>query len=50
MYKDFLKFSLSAMASAFLGSHLVYLYFEPMKDFDQYVKAAEKNYKARENK
>jgi hypothetical protein len=50
MVKEFLKFSIAAMFSVFLGSHVMYLYFEPMKDFDKYVKEAEQRYKLKEAK
>lgn len=48
MSKEFIKFGLAAIASVFLGSHVMYLYFEPMKDFDKYLKEAEQKYKLKE--
>jgi len=48
MVKEFIKFSLAAIVSVFLGSHVMYLYFEPMKDFEKYVKEAEQKYKLKE--
>jgi len=38
MDRSFLKFSLAAMASMFLGSHVVYTIYQPMADFDDYVR------------
>ncbi len=41
IYREYIKFGLSAFAAMFLGSHVVYSYYQPMADFDQYVRKAE---------
>ena len=41
MELKFLKFGIAAMASMFLGSHVVYTIYQPMSDFNDYVKEAE---------
>lgn len=41
----FLKFSIAAMISVFLGSHVVYSIYRPMDDFNEYVREAELRHK-----
>lgn len=48
MLVKFLKFGLAAFGSMLLGSHCVYMYYQPMADFPEYVKEAEKRLKLKE--
>ena len=38
---SFMKFSIAAMITVFLGSHFVYSIYRPMDDFNEYLKKAE---------
>lgn len=42
MDKSFVKFSIAAIFSMFMGSHVVYTIYQPMSDFHDYVRAAER--------
>ena len=49
MLAEFLKFGLAAFGAMLVGSHCVYLYYQPMADFAEYVKEAENRLKIKEN-
>ena len=45
MDSSFIRFGIAAIASMFLGSHVVYSYYQPMSDFNEYVKREEERRK-----
>jgi hypothetical protein len=41
----FVRFCACAMGAMFLGSHVVFSYYQPMADFDDYVRKEEERRK-----